>query len=187
MRVNNVKKTKILVAGVAGTSLGTEIIKALKLAGKYQIYTCDICKYAFGLYEDEVTDSFIINRNNYIEDIRKICVENKINYIIPGGDEPTVILTNYKELLQKEGIVVVSNKPSIVKLCSNKYECFDVLKKRGIKVPCTKIINCLSDFKDMYYPIIVKPNTNSGGSKGVTCLQTQIGRASCRERVYVLV
>jgi carbamoyl-phosphate synthase large subunit len=42
---------RVLVAGIGGASLGTEILKALQLAGRYELFGCDISPMAFGHYD----------------------------------------------------------------------------------------------------------------------------------------
>ena len=47
---------RVMIAGIGGASLGTEIRKSLTLAGGYEIYGCDVSKTAYGLYEDEFAE-----------------------------------------------------------------------------------------------------------------------------------
>jgi len=60
-------KTKVLVAGLAGASLGTEIVKCLSDAGEYAVYGCDISPLAYGLYSGKLQDSFIADPANYLQ------------------------------------------------------------------------------------------------------------------------
>jgi len=57
-------KTKILITVIARASLGTELLKALSLAGQYEIYGADISKTAYGLYDHGFAETFIAD-NNY--------------------------------------------------------------------------------------------------------------------------
>ena len=83
---------KVMVAGIGGASLGTEILKCLRKARRYQIYGCDISGYAYGHYEKGVTETFVVSRERYVECVLKLCVAKGIRVIIPGGDEPAVLL-----------------------------------------------------------------------------------------------
>jgi len=65
-------KNNILIAGIGGASLGTEIFKSLKLAKRYNIYGADISPYAYGLYEKGFKKTYLVKENNYIDDILKI-------------------------------------------------------------------------------------------------------------------
>lgn len=160
---------KILIAGLAGASLGTEIIKSLKKAGKYEIYGCDISNLAYGLYSKELKKSFVVNQDSYIESIINICLKYKINYIIPGGEQPMVILSKSSETFRKEGINVIGNSNKIVELFSNKSKTFEFLKENGFDIPLTITIeqNDYSTIDRMHFPCIVKPSSGTGGSDSV--------------------
>lgn len=46
------KKIRVLIAGIGGASLGTEILKSLLLnEERYDIFGCDISALAFGHYQ----------------------------------------------------------------------------------------------------------------------------------------
>ena len=60
-------KTSVLIAGIGGASLGTEILKSLILAGDYNIYGCDISEYAYGHYQPGFVKTFLVDRENYIK------------------------------------------------------------------------------------------------------------------------
>lgn len=156
-------KIKILIAGVGGASLGTEIIKCLKMSNDYEIFVCDICKYAYGLYNNEVK-SFVVDENNYIEDVIEICIKNNINYIIPGAEKTMVTLGKEMLKLEKNKIKLVSNSEDIINTFSDKCATFEVLEKLGFKIPYSKSITQIEDLKDMKYPCIIKPSQGSGGS-----------------------
>ncbi len=49
-------RPRILVAGIGGASLGTEILKCLRDAGTYEVFGCDISEHAYGHYQEEAED-----------------------------------------------------------------------------------------------------------------------------------
>ncbi len=49
--INSEKPIRVMIAGIGGASLGTEIYKSLYLAGNYEIFGCDVSATAYGLYE----------------------------------------------------------------------------------------------------------------------------------------
>jgi carbamoyl-phosphate synthase large subunit len=160
---------RVLVAGLAGASLGTEIIKCLAVSGKYEIYGCDISNLAFGLYLNNLKGSFVINNESYIESIVKICKENNISFVIPGGEQPMVLLSNAEDIFKNNNISIVCNNKSVVSLFSDKSKTFEFLKTNGFEIPLTL------SFKDrdfskldfINYPCIVKPSSGTGGSDSV--------------------
>ena len=162
-------KINVLVAGVGGVSLGTEIIKCLKLKNEfYNIFVCDISSLAYGLYEEGIAGSFLSNGNNYWESIKKICVEAKIRVIIPGGEQPMRLLNPHIQELKQMGIAIALNSQKVVDLCSNKARLFDYLEENQILAP--KTYYELNDdlFNKISFPCIVKPSEDSGGSAFVS-------------------
>jgi carbamoyl-phosphate synthase large subunit len=157
-------KKNILIAGIGGASLGTEIFKSLKLSKKYRIFGTDISPYAFGLYQEGFVKTYLIKRENYIYDLLTVCRKEKIDAIIPGGVEPLLLLYKNQEKFKKDNIFLAINSPEVIKLCTDKIKTFDYLEKKGIPVPVTKIVSSPTDLKSISYPCIIKPSMASGGS-----------------------
>lgn len=159
--------TKVLIAGIGGASLGTEVLKSLIKAGGYKIYGCDISKYAFGHYQKGFVKTFVVNEKHYIKEILKFCVDNKIGAIIPGGEEPLYLLKQTIDDFDRIKVVVATNTAHIIDLCSNKGKLFEHLKNLKIPIPQTIAIDRMEDFVDFSYPCIIKPSLGTGGSKFV--------------------
>jgi carbamoyl-phosphate synthase large subunit len=157
-------KKNILIAGIGGASLGTEIFKSLKLASKYNIFGADISSYAYGLYQKGFAKTYVVNRDKYIQDLLKICKKEKIDAIIPGGEEPLFLLNQNRKIFQKNGILLAMNSAKVIELCTDKIKTFKYLEKKGIPAPKTKLIDNPTLLKNFPYPCIIKPSTKSGGS-----------------------
>jgi len=160
-------KTKVMIAGIGGASLGTEIQKSLALAGRYEIYGCDISSTAYGLYDPGFAETFHISRNNYVDNVLEACRQTGVKLIIAGGEGPMVLLNGSFATFQAEGISVISNSPDVISLCSNKEATFEYLEKNKIAAPRTTAISCRSDLNSVGLPCIVKPAIDSGGSSSV--------------------
>lgn len=160
-------KNNVLVAGIAGASLGSEIAKCLSLAGKYNIYGCDISNLAYGHYMQVFTKTFIVEIENYVDSIISICENNKINFIIPGGEIPMRILAKENAKLENKNITLVSNSPSIIEVFSDKKKTFEKLKELGCNLPLTIEVQNEKDLDTMSFPCIVKPSKGTGGSDSV--------------------
>lgn len=158
---------KVLVTGLAGASLGTEILKSLSRAGTYMVYGCDISPIAYGLFDSRLQGAFVVDKNNYIDSVIDLCKTNKISHIIPGGEQPMALLANAHEQLAKDGIQVASNTPEIVKLFSDKATTFDFLANKGFEIPRTIRVETAADLDGFSFPCIVKPSAGTGGSDSV--------------------
>lgn len=165
----------VLVAGMAGASLGTEIIKSLLAKQeKYTIYGCDVSPYAYGHYMHGLKKTFVVSRDNYVENIIAECKKQNISVVIPGGDEPAVLLGHEKKLLAEEDILYAGNSETVVDICSNKGRLFEYLQKSNISIPQTWVISSVENIPvEIPFPCIIKPATNSGGSVSVFIVQNE--------------
>jgi carbamoyl-phosphate synthase large subunit len=155
---------KVLIAGIGGASLGTEILKCLLMARQYRVFGCDISKLAFGHYQNGFEKTFVVNSLNYIDSIMDICTQLQIGYVIPGGEEPMILLNQAAERFKKKAIALAMNSSAIIDLFSNKKASFDKLSELGVPIPITKTVSIASDLDDMPFPCVIKPATGSGGS-----------------------
>lgn len=165
-------KTKILIAGIAGASLGTELLKTLVLAEQYEIYGADISKTAYGLYDSGFAETFLADNDNYIQSIIDICLKRNIELIIPGGEIPMNLLSREKNELAKHGIKLIGNDINIVNIFSDKNKTFEVLKSCGFAIPITVLGNSKENIMEAGLPCIVKPSTGTGGSVSVFSAST---------------
>jgi len=158
---------KVMVAGIGGASLGTEIGKCLKLAGKYEAYGCDISPAAYGLYDSNFTETFRVSRENYVPSVLEACRKVGAKWLIPGGEQPTVLLGAAADTFLKQGIRIVGNDSAIVGTFSDKKITFSKLLACDIPVPKTAELSKPEDIKEIGLPCIVKPATGTGGSVSV--------------------
>jgi len=82
----------ILIAGIAGASLGTEIAKSLRDAGGYRVLGCDINPLAYGHFDQAFDVTFNADPDAYIESVLRIAQDNAVRVIIPGGEVPAKLL-----------------------------------------------------------------------------------------------
>ena len=162
--------SKVMVAGIGGASLGTEILKCLRDAGRYRVYGCDISGYAYGHYEKNIAETFVVSRKRYVESVLELCVAVGIRVLIPGGDEPAVLLGLAAADFLKAGVHVAANSPEVVATCSNKKRFFERMQALGLPTPWTVAVQDRHDLealKDIPCPCIIKPSTGTGGSRFV--------------------
>ena len=161
-------QTSVMVCGIGGASLGTEIIKALALAGSYTIYGCDISPQAYGHSMVDLTEqTFVVDRDSYVRSVIDACRSSNVRYVIPGGEQPMVLLGQAAEQLESEGLVLVGNEQPVITRFSDKAETFVALGELGLPIPRTIEATDRADLEDFVFPAIVKPATDSGGSSFV--------------------
>jgi len=165
--ISSSKPQKIMIAGIGGASLGTELFKALQLAGGYEIFGCDISATAYGLYMPGFTNTYHINQDDYISHVIDACNDSGAKWIVPGGEQPMILLGKAALKLSDAGINLLSNEPSVISLFSDKEASFQNLALNGIPAPRTISIVKKDDIECIGLPCIVKPATGSGGSDAV--------------------
>lgn len=161
------KRIKVMIAGVGGASLGTEIYKSLRLAGKYEIYGCDVSSTAYGLYEPGFAGTYRVNRENYVSSVIDACFDAGAKWLIPGGEQSTGLLCEAARRLAEAGVRLLVNAPEVVALFSDKAATFKRLAESGMRIPRTVTVSHDSDLECVGLPCIVKPATGSGGSASV--------------------
>jgi carbamoyl-phosphate synthase large subunit len=159
--------TKVMIAGIGGASLGTEILKSLRLAGGYEIYGCDVSPTAYGLYQSGFAKTYRVNRESYVSEVINVCRDAGVSFLIPGGEQPMQILGAASFDLASEGIELLGNSSEVISLFSNKKETFEYLRDRGVKVPKTIELDSREALDYVGLPCIVKPSTGTGGSVSV--------------------
>jgi len=160
-------KQKVMIAGIGGASLGTEICKALRLSRRYEVYGCDISPTAYGMYDSAFTATYKVDREHYLETVLEACFRAGVNWLLPGGEQPMILLEQARAQLTAAGISLVGNSPEVVALCSDKHLTFVHLESVGVVVPRTAAITEPADLASIGLPCIVKPSTASGGSVSV--------------------
>jgi carbamoyl-phosphate synthase large subunit len=155
---------RILVAGIGGASLGTEIGKALKLAGDYEILGCDIAELAYGHFDPNFARTWCVDRQAYVDNVLALCAQHGVQCVIPGADESAQLIGAALGHFAAAGVAVAANDPAVVARLGNKATCFEALAAIGAAVPATRRIHARADLDGFPMPCVVKPATGSGGS-----------------------
>lgn len=158
---------RVLVAGIGGASLGTEIMKALYFAEEYEIFGCDISEFAFGHYQNPSVKTFLVNRDHYVEEILCLCQKMDIKAVIPGGEEPSILLGNALDRFAEMGVHIASNTRQVIATCSHKGNLFEWLQQQGVAIPYSCSVKQMDELDKMPFPCVIKPATGSGGSSFV--------------------
>lgn len=150
----------VLITGTGGCGVGEGLYKSLQPITDYNLFACNNSDNSLFLF-NRITNSFIIpsaNHPNYIDYVLNICLENKINIVIPGSEQELITLIESIELFTKKGIIILSNTYDIIKTFDNKWETFLKLSELGIKTPDTTLsIDDQTFLKNNHFPYIIKP------------------------------
>ncbi|MBC8113741.1 MAG: ATP-grasp domain-containing protein [Candidatus Saccharimonas sp.] len=156
--------TRVMVAGIGGASLGTELIKALSLASTYDVFGCDVSPLAYGHAMVDTCRTFVVDRDRYVESVLAACKKAGAALLIPGGEQPMVLLGRAKTELEAGGVTLVGNDQAVVERFSDKAETFVALRQLGVPIPETRAVESSDDLAGFPFPAIVKPATGTGGS-----------------------
>jgi carbamoyl-phosphate synthase large subunit len=154
----------VLVAGIGGASLGTELAKCLRDAGGYEVLGCDVSPLAYGHYDPALARTFLVERERYLDEVRALCRAHAIRAVIPGGEEPLALLAPAAASLAAMGVHVASNSPEVVAVCSDKARLAAHLAEIGLAVPATTPVDDVRALPTMPFPWVVKPARGGGGS-----------------------
>jgi len=164
-------KVSILITGIGGGGFGEQILKALYLSKKYELnligtdiiedsagkQLCDIFKRVPPVYNE-----------NYSVEINALIKKYNIRYIFPGSEPELFYFSNNRESFIERNIHLAINSQEIIDICSNKYLTYKKIEALGIKLPNYLKIDSIDDLSKMdYFPVVLKPNTSSGGSSNV--------------------
>ena len=106
-----------------------------------------------------------IGENQYVSELLDICLRERVDAIAPGAEEVHGILSENRQLFEKQGVLLMLNSKEVVGLCSDKAKTLKFLEDRGIPVPYTRDLTSEEDAGAFNrYPCIVKPASSSGAS-----------------------
>lgn len=148
------------------TSVGrrVELIQCFKKSAqnaeiKLEIYGSDIDINAPALYFcDKKVISPRIKSDEYIPFLMDLCINEKINAIIPTIDTDLYVLAENKEAFENIGIKIVVSMLEIVKCCRDKRLTYQLFKSVGFNSP--EATDCSSEYKGPF-PALIKPYDGS--------------------------
>lgn len=162
-----IRSEPVLVWGIGGASLGMEIAKCLSAAGYQQIIGCDISPFAFGHFSDVFQSTHVLDRQSMQDSLAQVLRETRPRFILSGGDEVTRIISGFREQFATSGCHICGNADNVVELACDKYAVIAELQRSGFDVPETRLLKDVASIKDFPLPAVLKPQFDSGGSRGV--------------------
>jgi biotin carboxylase len=153
-----VKKIMILQAGPSQV----RIINIAREMG-LKVVAADRNPDAPGLkVADEGVAVDIVDEEGILKSAKKLAIDG----ILPGGD---VSLPTAAYVAREMGLVGVT--PDQAKVATNKEKYYEKFRANGVPIPEMRVITGLEDAvkasRDIGFPLIIKPATSFGGSRGV--------------------
>ena len=170
----------VLIAGIAGASLGTEIAKSLRLAGGYHIIGCDPSPLAFGHYSDLCDKTVRVSLDRYIDHIVEISRKEHVQVIVPGAEEPMRLITAAADRFSQGGIRLAMNSPDVVTRLAVKERCFSELQRLGIAIPRTVAATEPTMLDQVPFPCLIKRPLKAAGAPPCSLPATARKRTSMR-------
>ncbi|MBA7614860.1 hypothetical protein ES703_22134 [subsurface metagenome] len=175
-----------LILTACGCPAASTLVRMLKSNGErnIEIVGVDMDGEAIGRF---LVDSFYQvppgDSDDYIPRMVDITAKEKPDLIFPESSNEVYPLACNKRKFEDLGARMVVSNPEAIKVASNKYQMYEVLKKHtDIDLPQYYLVNGLNDFLDAIdklgypdVPVIFKPPVGKG-SRGVRIIHPTINR-----------
>ncbi|MEP6595166.1 MAG: ATP-grasp domain-containing protein [Ginsengibacter sp.] len=166
----------VLVTGVGGSGIGSQILKALKMSSlPLSIIGTDTTDVTTGV--KEVHHFYRVSPANdpgFVNEIIKICKSADVKIIFPGSEPELKVFSKHRHIFIKAGIVMPINTEEVIAICLDKYKTNVFLSENGFLFPRTCRITKIAEVAGIdYYPVVIKPNTGGSGSNGVMIAQNK--------------
>ena len=155
------KEIHILVTGVGRRVELMQAFKqaALKLNVNLKLYGADITGTAPALTYCDYTRKVCAMRDpQYIQQLIDICIDDKIDLVMPTIDTDLLILSQNVKAFEKIGSKVLISKSDKILICRDKNNTGDFFTSCGLKAPMT--YNNYIEYPGPY-PCFIKPKDGS--------------------------
>ncbi|WP_352418506.1 ATP-grasp domain-containing protein [Proteiniborus sp.] len=151
-------KRRVLVFP-CGSETGLEINRSLSYSRDFELFgaSSQYSNHGKYVFKNYIEMNSYIDDKSFIEELQKIILEYKIDFVFPAHDSVVLKLSEYQDKL---GAIVISPTHETCKLCRSKSRTYEVFKNK-INVP-----KMYKEFdKNIEYPVFLKPDIGQG-SKG---------------------
>jgi carbamoyl-phosphate synthase large subunit len=161
--------TTVLVTGV-GDTVGQALIKAaLSSALPCRVLGTDRHEHSVGLRW--VAQGFLLphcaDASAYLDGMRKVCLAERVNLILPGSEKELLLLSEHAESLRETtGAIVVASSPEVLRIALDKWETCRFLETNGLNFPRYARSGATAELEqliaDVGFPLIAKPIRGTG-------------------------
>ena len=163
-------KINVMVTGIGGGGHGEQILKALKISNlDLFILGTDITENSSGKrYVDEFCKIPRATNPEYREILASLVKKHNIRFLFHGSEPELKFMNENRDILASLGVEHPLNSEEIISLCMNKYNTYKKLENLGFELPAFYKVASLEDIEQIKtFPVVLKPNTSSGGSSNV--------------------
>lgn len=164
-------KTRILVTGVGGRSIGSGILHALMRADdtvrrRWEVVATDADPFSWGLYVADYNALVpLASSPGYLDRIQELIAVHSLAAVIPGTEAESVLLTAHRDELP---VPVIANDSRLMPLMTDKKAAEAKLRELGLNfIPSYPWNRHERAIRDFGFPLVVKPTRGTGGSRGV--------------------
>lgn len=155
------KEIHILVTGIGRR---VELVQAfreaaLNLKVQLKLYGADITGTAPALFYCDFTRKVCaMDDPRYIQQLIEICINDKIDLIVPTIDTDLLVLSRNVDKFEDVGTKVLISKEEKIQICRDKNYTGDFFRSCGVKAP--KTCNNYQEYRGKY-PCFIKPKDGS--------------------------
>lgn len=178
MNINTNKNTnyRVLVTGIGGGGHGEQVLKALKLSGRYFIVGTDI--HGECSNRNKVDQFKVLPRADapeYLDELIALAQRYHCKAVFHGSEAEMMVLSQRSSELKAADIYVPVNPPSVMKICQDKAATMAFLSAQGFRVPFFREICSAADLRCFdHFPAVIKPSQDGGGSSNVIIVQNSV-------------
>jgi len=167
------KLIPVIVTAVAGGIIGEQVLKCLRFAERYIIIGTDTTNFSKGLYEVDYPEIVPpASSPDYIDTLLYLCNRYRALVCIPGSEPELKAMSKNRKFFKDAGVFLPINSEQVLDTCLNKLKTISFLKENGFSYPETINIKPDTDVKVVdFFPVIIKPLKDAGGSKNVYIAQ----------------
>lgn len=159
---------RVLVTGVGGGSIGSQVCKALHLGShEYEVVATNITNSPMAIAKAKHHEILRPAASNaYMDDLLTLINKYRIQFLIPGSEPELVEISQCRDTLSHTGVHILINANDVIATCVDKIKAISYLSAHGIRVPKTFEMSNTAELEKLNtnFPYIVKPSQGGGGS-----------------------
>lgn len=181
-------RRNVIVTATGGRSVGSGIVHSLlraseNVAQRWNVIATDADPFAWGLYVAPHRALLpLANHPSYKDELISLARKFNVSAIIPGSEAETTIISKYQDELGEFN--PICNRFELMTFMNDKFKLETELDRLGFKyIPTYPLKRAEEMISEFGYPLVSKPTTGTGGSKGVFLLPDANSLSKLRESV----